>query len=105
MGESVAEGTIASFLKQVGDTVSKDETIAEIETGFHMFKTNRNSIAVTRCKFDLTAQEICAQINAFIASDPGAELSAVFAIEGKQNYGDNMSEYMVEILDWHFDQM
>ncbi|MEM0900864.1 MAG: 2-oxoglutarate dehydrogenase complex dihydrolipoyllysine-residue succinyltransferase [Pseudomonadota bacterium] len=32
MGESVAEGTIASFAKQVGDLVSKDETIAEIET-------------------------------------------------------------------------
>ncbi|MEO1554381.1 MAG: 2-oxoglutarate dehydrogenase complex dihydrolipoyllysine-residue succinyltransferase [Pseudomonadota bacterium] len=32
MGESVAEGTIASFAKQVGDTVAKDETIAEIET-------------------------------------------------------------------------
>lgn len=32
MGESVAEGTIASFLKQAGDTVSKDEIIAEIET-------------------------------------------------------------------------
>ena len=32
MGESVAEGTIAGFLKQVGDAVSKDETIAEIET-------------------------------------------------------------------------
>lgn len=32
MGESVAEGTIGSFLKQVGDTVAKDETIAEIET-------------------------------------------------------------------------
>ena len=32
MGESVAEGTIASFLKQVGDAVAKDETIAEIET-------------------------------------------------------------------------
>ena len=32
MGESVAEGTIASFAKQVGDAVAKDETIAEIET-------------------------------------------------------------------------
>ena len=32
MGESVAEGTIASFLKQAGDTVAKDEIIAEIET-------------------------------------------------------------------------
>lgn len=32
MGESVAEGTIASFLKQAGDSVSKDEIIAEIET-------------------------------------------------------------------------
>ncbi len=32
MGESVAEGTIASFSKKVGDKVSKDETIAEIET-------------------------------------------------------------------------
>lgn len=32
MGESVAEGTMGSLLKQVGDAVSKDETIAEIET-------------------------------------------------------------------------
>ena len=32
MGESVAEGTIATFLKKPGDAVSKDETIAEIET-------------------------------------------------------------------------
>ncbi|MEX1252664.1 MAG: 2-oxoglutarate dehydrogenase complex dihydrolipoyllysine-residue succinyltransferase [Hyphomonas sp.] len=32
MGESVAEGTIASFSKKVGEKVKKDETIAEIET-------------------------------------------------------------------------
>ncbi|WP_430402387.1 2-oxoglutarate dehydrogenase complex dihydrolipoyllysine-residue succinyltransferase [Hyphomonas sp.] len=32
MGESVAEGTLSTFLKKVGDTVKKDETIAEIET-------------------------------------------------------------------------
>ncbi len=32
MGESVAEGTLSSFLKKVGDAVRKDETVAEIET-------------------------------------------------------------------------
>lgn len=32
MGESVSEGTISAFLKQPGEAVSKDETIAEIET-------------------------------------------------------------------------
>ena len=32
MGESVAEGTLSTFLKKVGDSVKKDETIAEIET-------------------------------------------------------------------------
>ncbi|MEO1642395.1 MAG: 2-oxoglutarate dehydrogenase complex dihydrolipoyllysine-residue succinyltransferase, partial [Pseudomonadota bacterium] len=32
MGESVAEGTIATFLKAPGEKVEKDETIAEIET-------------------------------------------------------------------------
>ncbi|MEM1036959.1 MAG: 2-oxoglutarate dehydrogenase complex dihydrolipoyllysine-residue succinyltransferase [Pseudomonadota bacterium] len=32
MGESVAEGTLGSLMKQVGDSVSKDETIVEIET-------------------------------------------------------------------------
>ena len=32
MGESVAEGTIGTLLKGVGDAVTKDETIAEIET-------------------------------------------------------------------------
>jgi len=32
MGESVAEGTLSTFLKKPGDAVKKDETIAEIET-------------------------------------------------------------------------
>ena len=32
MGESVAEGTLGTLLKQPGDAVSKDETIVEIET-------------------------------------------------------------------------
>ncbi len=32
MGESVAEGTMGALLKQVGEAVSKDETVAEIET-------------------------------------------------------------------------
>ena len=32
MGESVAEGTIGTLLKSVGEAVTKDETIAEIET-------------------------------------------------------------------------
>ncbi len=106
--DDIVDGKIdllANVERELGEETGLDLANAEIEAGFHMFKTNRNSIAVARCKFDLTAPEICAQINAFIASDPDAELSAVFAIEGKQNYDDNMSEYMVEILDWHFDQM
>nr|WP_321360777.1 2-oxoglutarate dehydrogenase complex dihydrolipoyllysine-residue succinyltransferase [uncultured Hyphomonas sp.] len=32
MGESVSEGTLSTFLKQPGEAVKKDETIAEIET-------------------------------------------------------------------------
>lgn len=32
MGESVAEGSIGSWLKQVGDTVAADEPIVEVET-------------------------------------------------------------------------
>lgn len=32
MGESVAEGTLSSWMKQPGDAVSKDETLVEIET-------------------------------------------------------------------------
>ena len=32
MGESVAEGTIGTLLKAVGETVAKDETVAEVET-------------------------------------------------------------------------
>ena len=32
MGESVTEGTIAALMKQVGEAVAKDESLAEIET-------------------------------------------------------------------------
>jgi len=32
MGESITEGTIVRWLKKVGDTVGKDETLLEIST-------------------------------------------------------------------------
>ena len=32
MGESITEGTILEWKKQVGDSVAKDETILEIST-------------------------------------------------------------------------
>ena len=32
MGESIAEGTVSKWLKQVGDTVERDEPILEIST-------------------------------------------------------------------------
>src|SRR5438093_9094007 len=32
MGESIAEGTVSKWLKQVGDTVKRDEAILEIST-------------------------------------------------------------------------
>ena len=32
MAESITEGTLATFNKEVGDFVSQDETIATIET-------------------------------------------------------------------------
>ncbi|MAF57183.1 MAG: dihydrolipoamide succinyltransferase, partial [Ponticaulis sp.] len=32
MGESVSEGTLSSWLKQPGDTISKDDILVEIET-------------------------------------------------------------------------
>ena len=32
MGESVAEATITSWLKQVGDTIDQDEALVEIAT-------------------------------------------------------------------------
>ena len=96
---------LANIEREIGEETGLDLSNAEIESGFHMFQTGRNFTAVARCKIDLTVRELCAQINAFIAHDPNAVLSAVFAIESKQTYGNNVSDYMVEILDWHFDQM
>ena len=32
MGEAIAEGTVSKWLKQVGDTVERDEPILEIST-------------------------------------------------------------------------
>src|SRR6187549_1879536 len=32
MGESITEGTVSKWLKQVGDTIEKDEAILEIST-------------------------------------------------------------------------
>lgn len=95
---------LANVARELGEETGLDLTKADIEPGFHMFKTQRNSIAVTRCHFDLSASELCAQINSFIVKDSDAELSNVFAIEQKHQYGDAITDYMIEILDWHFDQ-
>ncbi len=94
---------LANIKRELGEETGVDLSQSAIQDGFHVFRHGRNTIAVTRCKFDLTAAELCRQINGFIQSDPDAELSEVFAVKEKQNYADNLAEYMIEILNWHFD--
>ena len=96
---------LANVARELGEETGLDLSEAEIEPGFHMFKTNRNSITVTRCRFNLSASELCTQINRFLAKDSNPELSHVFAVEQKHEYGDAITDYMIEILDWHFDHI
>lgn len=96
---------LANVARELGEETGLNLSNAEIEPGFHIFKTNRNMIAVTRCRFNLSASELCTQINSFIAKDNHPELSHVFAIERKHEYGDAITDYMIEILDWHFDHI
>ena len=56
MAESISEGTLRSWSKQVGDTVEADEEIATIETDkvrtqdirYHYFETRVEDLS--RCK-------------------------------------------------------
>lgn len=94
---------LANIERELGEETGLDLSKADIENGFHVFRHGRKTIPVTRCKFDLSAADLCKQINSFIGNDPEAELSEVFAVEEKQHYAENLAEYMIEILNWHFD--
>jgi len=47
MAESITEGTLKSWSKQVGDTVSADEEVATIETDKVRTESNQGSVAIS----------------------------------------------------------
>lgn len=52
LAESITEGTIAEWLKQVGDTVEKGEAILELETdNMRLLKTHVNSASKCSMSF------------------------------------------------------
>lgn len=93
----------ANIKRELGEETDIDLSKAEMQPGFQIFRHGRKTIAVNRCLFDLPAEDLCKQINDFIASDLDAELSKVFVIKDQDQYPENLTGYMNAILDWHFD--
>lgn len=94
---------LANVKRELGEETGLDLSGALIEPGFHIFRHKRKWIVVIRCQFEVMAKDLCSQINNFIANDEDAELSHVFAIDRKHHYDDAIADYMIDILDWHFD--
>ena len=94
---------LANITRELSEETGINLSNADIQQGFYMFCHGRKTIAVTRCNFDLTAEALCKQINEFIAKDPEAELAKVFAVESKTHYPETLADYMVGILNWHFE--
>ena len=72
MGESVAEATITSWLKEVGDTIELDEAVVEIATD----KVDSE----VPCEVDGTLIEILFEKDAVVAV---GETIAIIEIEGE----------------------
>ena len=94
---------LANIKRELGEETDIDLSNAEIQSGFQIFRHGRKTIAVTRCLFDMTAEELCQKINDYIANDSDAELSKVFVIKDQHQYPENLTGYMNAVLDWHFD--
>ncbi|WP_312821459.1 biotin/lipoyl-containing protein, partial [Brevundimonas sp.] len=80
MGESVAEGSVGTWLKQSGDTVAKDELLVEIETDKVAVEVSAPEAGVLTINVQageaVTPGQVIAQISASGAAAPAAEPKA-----------------------------
>ncbi len=76
MGESVAEGSVGTWLKQSGDTVAKDELLVEIETDKVAVEVSAPEAGVLTINVQageaVTPGQVIAQISASGAAAPAA---------------------------------
>jgi len=93
-----------NIARELMEETALDCEQANKEHQFQVFVDKNVVIAAKRYYFDETAELLCAGINQFIADDPDAELSEVFAIGENGAYDDRMPSYMPLVLDWHFDK-
>ena len=77
MGESIAEGTISKWLKQVGDVVERDEPILEISTDkvdAEIPAPQRGTLVEIKAEEGETVE--VGTVVAFIETEAGAAVSA-----------------------------
>ncbi|MEG1453864.1 2-oxo acid dehydrogenase subunit E2, partial [Brevundimonas sp.] len=76
MGESVAEGSVGTWLKQSGDTVAKDELLVEIETDKVAVEVSAPEAGILTINVQageaVTPNQVIAQISASGAAAPAA---------------------------------
>ncbi|WP_292092177.1 biotin/lipoyl-containing protein, partial [Brevundimonas sp.] len=95
MGESVAEGSVGTWLKKSGDTVAKDELLVEIETDKVAVEVSAPGAGVLTIAADAGATVTPGQV---IGSVSGSGAAAASAPAAAPALGESVSE--ASIAKW-----
>lgn len=101
MGESVAEATITNWLKEVGDPIEAEETIAEVATDKVDTEVPCDvSGIVTKILFKVDEVVKVGQVMAIIETENDAEIEAENGNEDKaENEAKNLTQQIAEIKE------
>ena len=102
MGESVAEGSVGTWLKQSGDTVAKDELLVEIETDKVAVEVSAPEAGVLTINVQageaVTPGQVIAQISASGAAAPAAAPKAAAPAAASAASGAHLSPSVQRVV-------
>lgn len=104
--DDVVDGFIdirANIAREIGEETGLTLADMTIDDHAHLFVQGRVLVCVYRCMCKRSSAALCQMANTFIANDPDAELSRVFAVEKADDWGDQIAPFMPPILNWHFE--
>lgn len=96
--------TEANMAREVLEETGLDISAAPVDTNYHLFSKDANTVIFRRYYLGEPAEAIAARIAAFVAAEAEPEIDGPVIIRGGGGYPDGMAPHMRAIVDWHFGQ-
>ena len=94
----------ANMIREVGEETGLDISGLRRDPIYHLLSENGGTVIIRRYYVPMTAAEIFARIERFVASESDPEIEGPVLIASADDLPAGIMPYMAEIVRWHFSQ-